>query len=53
MRAIYKIKAILELKETITNLFKKVGSIISLNIALFTIFKVFSIYSLSFSFISS
>ena len=41
------------LKGTITNLFKRVGSTISLNIALFTIFKAFFVCGLSFLFISS
>ena len=34
------------------NLFKRISLIISLNMAPFTIFKAFSIYSLSFLFIS-
>ena len=50
---IYKTEAIKGLKETTANLFKRVNLIISLNIALFTIFKAFSIYGLSFLFVSS
>jgi hypothetical protein len=53
MRVIYKTGAIWGLGGTAVNFFKKVSSIISLNMALFTIFKAFSIYSLSFLFISS
>ena len=53
MRAIYKTEVIQGLKGTTVNFFKRVNSIISLNIALFTISKVFSIYNLSFLFIGS
>jgi hypothetical protein len=53
IRAIYRTGAIQGLRGTTANFFEKVSSIISLNIALFTISKAFSICGLSFSFISS
>jgi hypothetical protein len=53
MRAIYKIGAIWGLGGIAANFFKEVSSTISLNIALFTIFKAFSICGLSFLFIGS
>ena len=43
----------LRIKKTATNFFKRISATIPLNISLFTIFKAFSIYSLSFLFISS
>ena len=53
IRVIYKAEAIQRLKGTTANFLKKISSTISLNIALFTISKAFSIYGLSFSFIGS
>jgi hypothetical protein len=51
IRVIYKIEAIWGLGGTTVNFFKGVSLIISLNIALFTISKAFSICGLSFLFI--
>ena len=53
IRAIYRVGVIQGLKGTTANLFKRVNSTISLNIALFTISKAFSICSLSSLFIGS
>ena len=51
-KIIYKMGAIQRLEGTTVNFFKRVSLIISLNIALFTISKAFSICGLSFLFIS-